>query len=102
MAKKLMKKVDQKAADKNVESYIVYGKTADSKLYYEAEYTTQVSQEDLQAAFTKGMLLIHTISGTTVTYFRPVSVSDNKAVTIAKSSSSAVPTEWTAAAEASE
>lgn len=56
---KSMNHVFQNAKDKNVKTYIAFGKAADSKLYYESTYTTQVTEEDMLYAFTRGMLLIN-------------------------------------------
>ena len=46
------------AKDEHVANFVAYGKTSDSKLYYDAEYTTQVTKEDAQDAFFKGRLLV--------------------------------------------
>lgn len=82
------------AADKNVCGVIYYGKTADHKLYLEADYKTQITQAQLEDAFKKGQVLIY--DGTS--YMIPVSITGNKAVTVAGTTSVAG-TEWTAKAE---
>ena len=43
-----MKKIYEHLDDVHVKSYIAYGKAADKKLYYEPEYTTQVSKADMR------------------------------------------------------
>lgn len=53
-----MNRIYEDAKDLNIRKFVVYGKTADKKLYYEPEYTTQVEQADAEDAFKKGMLLI--------------------------------------------
>lgn len=75
---KSMKQVFQNAKDKNVEVYIVYGKAADGKLYYESTYTTQVEQADMLYAFTRGMLLVN--DNGTLKF--PVEAKDNKCKTM--------------------
>lgn len=91
---KAMKHVFQQAADKNVEAYVVYGKTADYKLYYEAAYTNQVEQAVIADAFRKNMLVI--FDGTT--YWHPVKLSANKVSTIDTVSTALAFVEWTAKA----
>ena len=53
-----MERIFEDADELNVRKFIVYGKTADKKLYYEAAYTTQVTKADALNAIKKGMLLI--------------------------------------------
>lgn len=53
-----MNKIFEQAKDLHVRNYVVYGKTGDKKLYYDAAYKTQVTQADLEDAFTKGALLV--------------------------------------------
>lgn len=81
------------ANDKYVANYVVYGKTADKKLYYDAAYTDQVTQSDAEDAFLKGRLIIK--AGTD--YIYPVSLSAHKIKTIDVSGSGTVTasyTEW--------
>lgn len=54
----MMEKKFEQAKDLHVRNYVVYGKAADKKLYYDAAYTKQVSKADLEDAFNKGALLI--------------------------------------------
>jgi hypothetical protein len=53
-----MKPIYEDAHDVHIRSNLVYAKAADKKLYYEAAYTNQVTQADLEDAFKKGTLLI--------------------------------------------
>lgn len=53
-----MKPIYEDAHDVHIRSNLVYAKDADKKLYYEAAYTNQVTQADLEDAFKKGTLLI--------------------------------------------
>ncbi len=78
-----MKKVFQDAVDKYVTAVIVYGKTQDSKLYIEPEYTTQVGQDVVLDAFLKGVLMVQVGDA----LFRPVKVNGVK-VTVAELSGS--------------
>lgn len=89
-----MMKIFDQARDKNVATYLFYGKTADKKLYYESDYKTQVTQTDLQDAFKKGRLLV--IDGTT--YLAAISLAANKVSTVTKATSVDL-VEWSAIAE---
>lgn len=89
-----MKHVFQNGDDKNVEAYVVYGKAADHKLYYEAAYTNQVTQADLEAAFQKHMLVIY--DGTS--YWIPFKQAANKVYIIDTVSNALAFVEWTAKA----
>lgn len=84
------------AADKYVAARIVYGKAADSKIYLEAAYTNQAPQAEVEDAFLKGVLLVKVGDA----YFKPVSISGNKVLTVALTGSPAAlaGTEWTAKA----
>ena len=81
--------------DKYVGNYLVFGKAADSKLYVDEELTEQVSQADLNEAFTKGLLLIKVGND----FFKPVKVAANKAVVIDVVSGTATAKEFEAKAE---
>ena len=83
------------ASDKYVAAVIVYGKTSDSKLYVDAEYTTQANAVDVIDAFVKGILVVK--NGTKV--FRPVKADANKVTTIDYASSTVSATDWSAKAE---
>jgi hypothetical protein len=89
-----MTKVFIDAADKYIAAVIVYGKTSDSKLYVDAEYTTQAEEAAVADAFLKGVLVVK--NSTKV--FKPVKVDGNKVLTIDYSSSTVSATEWTAKA----
>ena len=79
------------ANDKYVANYVVYGKTADKKLYYDAAYKEQVTQSDAEDAFLKGRLIIKV--GTD--YIYPVSLSTHKIKTIDASGTPTVTTTFT-------
>ena len=72
-------KIFEQAKDLHVKNYLVYGKAADGKLYYEAAYTTQVALADAKDAFDKGILAV--VVGDAV--YAPVFFSDNKIYTVA-------------------
>ena len=86
-----MDKVWKRLEDVNVMSVVAYGKKADSKLYYEPEYKTQVTQSEAKAAFERGMLIVN--DGTNL--LSPVSMVTNKITTVVKGSSAVEATEWT-------
>ena len=50
-----MDKIFQRAEDKNVAARIVY--EADDTLYYDAEHTVEVPEDDMLNLFLKGVLL---------------------------------------------
>lgn len=52
-----MNRIYEQAKDLHVRNNVVYGNT-DNKIYYDAAYTDQVTQPDLEDAFIKGALLI--------------------------------------------
>lgn len=83
------------AKDEHVANFVAYGKTADSKLYYDAEYTTQVSKADAEDAFSKGRLLVKTATGISAA----VGVAGAKVLTVAMAGSPAAltGTEWAVA-----
>lgn len=95
---KTMDRVYQNAKDKNVETYILYGKAADGKIYYESTYTTQATQEDMLYAFKRGMLLVNDNG----TLKLAVEAKDNKCKTMKWAGASGSETmqfaEWTAKA----
>lgn len=91
-----MTKVFQDAADKYVTAVIVYGKASNSKLYEEAAFTNQVSQDVVLDAFLKGVLMVQVGDA----LYRPVKV-DGVKVTIAElagSPAAATLTEYSAKA----
>lgn len=92
------KKIFDDARDKNVANFVVYGKAADSKLYYDLTVDTpvQVKQADIEDAFNKGRLII--MNSTTALV--PLALSGNKVLTASMSGSPAAitGTEWAAEA----
>lgn len=92
-----MDRIWNDAKDMNVANFVVYGKAADSKLYYESSYTTQVKTADAEEAFEKGRLVIKVTAG----YLVPLGIASNKVLTAAMSGSPAAiaGTEWATAAE---
>lgn len=88
-------KIYEDAKDLHVKKYVVYGKAADKKLYYESTYTTQVSANDAKDAFDKGLLMI--VDGTTTLV--PVAMSTTKVSTVGGTTTAATITEWTVKAD---
>ena len=88
-----MDKVWKRLEDVNVMSVIAYGKKADSKLYYESDFKTQVTQADAKAAFERSMLIIN--DGTNL--LSPISMATNKITTVVNGASAVEATEWTVA-----
>lgn len=74
-----MERVFFDANEKNVGALVVYGKTADHKLYLESDYKTQAAQADVERAFAMGLLLVKV----STTSYKPVCMAANK-VTIAE------------------
>ena len=91
-----MEKVYEQAKDLHIRNFVVYGKAADSKLYYESNYTTQVGKEVAEDAFKKGSLLIVDDGK----YFIPVALNGTKVYTVNAATTAAL-TEWAVAAAAS-
>lgn len=89
-----MEKLFIDASDKYVAAVIVYGKSADSKLYVDAEYSAQAGEAEVADAFVKGILVVK--NGNKI--FKPVKVDGNKVTTIDYASSTVSATEWTAKA----
>lgn len=93
-----MERIYEQEKDLHIRNNLVYGKTADKKLYYDAAYTRQVTCEDLREAFKKGFLLIFDGAN----YLIPVSIpmdsdaSPNKVKTVGAGTSAVELTEWTA------
>lgn len=82
------------ANEKNVGALVAYGKAADSKLYYESTYTTQVTQADAENAFSLGLLLIKD----STKLLKPITMDGNKVLTASMvagdSGSTFTPVEW--------
>ena len=88
-----MDTIYENAADLNVRKYVVYGKSADKKLYYDEKYTKQVSQADAEDAFKKGMLLIKD----TTTMLEPVSMAGTTIKTVTEAASTVSLVSWAVA-----
>ena len=74
----MLERILNDAKDQYVAALVVYGKSADKKLYLEAGYKNQAAQADVEDAFTKNLLLVKVGDD----FFKPVKISGNK-VTIA-------------------
>ena len=85
-----MDKIYQNFNDTNVRSYVVYGKTADHKLYVNSVYETEAAKAEVIDAFEKGMLIIVDGSNKLV----PVAMTASKLVTVSVSTSTVSGTEW--------
>ena len=75
-----------------VGSFVVYGKTADKKLYNEATYETLVESSRIELLFEKGMLTV--FDGTLC--LRPVSYNPTTGKVITVTGTSVAGTEWQA------
>lgn len=97
-----MKCFYDQAKDKNIANYVFYGKSSDSKLYYDLSVATpvQVTQADLQDAFKKGRVLISVTVSEVETLYAAVAVVGNKAKTVDVASETVTVTEWAALAPA--
>lgn len=89
-----MEPIYEQLKDLHIRNFVVYGKAADSKLYYESTYKTQVKQADLEDAFKKGSLLI--LDSTT--YRVPVELAANVVKTMGTVSSALAFVSWSALA----
>lgn len=85
-------KLFNQAKDEHVAAYIVYGKTADKKLYYESTYTNQVVKADMEDAFRKGRLMVN--DGTNLLV--AVSMANGKCKTVSAGTSAVELVEWAA------
>lgn len=85
-----MTKLFDQAKDKNVANFIVYGKTADTTLYYDEKMTVKLKQADAEDAFKKGRLII--VNGGA--YYTPISLASGKVKTVGMSSNTVALTEW--------
>lgn len=82
------------AKDKYVGAFVVFGKASDSKLYVDAEYTTQLGVDEAADAFNKGLLLVKVGDKA----FHPVAMNGVKFLVIDVVSGSISGTEFTAKA----
>ena len=90
-----MERVFDDANDKNVASYVIYGKASDSKLYDStAEGAKQITQEELANLFAKGRLIVKVSTAS----YAVVKVAANKAYTVDLVSGTVSVTEWSAKA----
>ena len=90
----MLHKFYEQGKDLHVANYIVYGKTADHKLYADKALKETVTTVEIEDAFKKGRLVI--IEGTN--YLVPIGFSAAGAVTIDTASTLKAVT-WTASAE---
>ncbi len=90
------------ANEQHVRNYTVFGDPTDYKLYYDmtAEQLEQVTEEDLNKAFTTGKLIIAVTNNEVTNFYRPVVVTGNVAKTVDVASSTVTVTEWAALASA--
>lgn len=86
-----MIEVNETYNDQHIRAVILYGKTADHKLYADEKYTVKVSADYVETAFKKGMLLIS--DGTSM--LRPVKFAASKVVTV-DGTTAVTGTEWSA------
>lgn len=86
-----MIKVSEIYDDQHIRTVILYGKTADHKLYADEKYTVKVAADFIESAFTKGMLLVS--DGTSM--LRPVKFAAGKVVTV-DGTTAVTGTEWSA------
>jgi len=89
-----MEMIFQDAKDKYVTAVVVYGKTSDSKLYVDADYSAQVEQAVVEDAFAKNVLLVKVGTAS----YRPVKVAANKVLVLDLASGAVAATEFTAKA----
>lgn len=89
-----MEMIFQDAKDKYVTAVVVYGKTSDSKLYVDADYSAQVEQAVVEDAFAKNVLLVKVGTAS----YRPVKVAANKVLVLDLSQGSVAATEFSAKA----
>lgn len=89
-----MKKIFDDAKHKNVSAFVVFAKAADSKIYEDAAYTTQVKQADVEDAYNHGRLVV--MNGDVA--LKPVALDANKVATIDVSGTTVSGAEWAAVA----
>lgn len=86
-----MIKVSEIYDDQHIRTVILYGKTADHKLYADEKYTVKLAADFIESAFKKGMLLVS--DGTSM--LRPVKFAAGKVVTV-DGTTAVTGTEWSA------
>ncbi len=89
-----MEKIFQDAKDKYVTAVVVYGKSADSKLYVDADFSEQASIDVVKDAFEKGVLMVKVGDAE----FRPVKVAGVKATVVDIAGGAVTATEFSAKA----
>ena len=90
-----MEKIYEALNDVHVRKVVVYGKTADKKLYYESTYATQVTKSEMTELFEKGLLLIDDGTKKLV----PVSMTDSTVTTVTAGASAVESVTWSALAD---
>ena len=90
-----MSKIFEQAKDLHVKAVVVFGKTADHKLYANADYDAYLDANEVADAFTKGLLVIAVGDDT----FVPVAFEDSKYVTVGITSNAVAGAQWTVAVE---
>ena len=88
-------RVYQDANDKYITSKIFFGKAEDGKLYTDAEFTAQATEDAVVDAYLKGVLMVKVDDA----FFRPVKVEGYKVVVVDVSSGAAAVTEFVALAK---
>lgn len=92
-----MKVIHETYDEQHVKGVVVYGKTADHKLYEDAAFTVEAMQAEVVSLFEKNLLLIN--DGTNL--LKPVALTSAKAVVTVMAGESAVTSAtWTAKAAA--
>lgn len=86
-----MIKVNESYNDQHACSVIVFGKTADHKLYADKKYTEKLSKAIVEDLFRKGLLMVD--DGTSL--LRPVKMAGAKVTTV-DGTTSVTGTEWSA------
>ena len=74
----MLERIFNDAKDQYVAALIVYGKSADKKLYLEAGYKNQAAQADVADAFAKNLLLVKVGDD----FFKPVADLVTSSVTL--------------------
>lgn len=90
-----MNVIMEHANDQHVCSYVVYGKAADHKLYYEEDFKTQVTKADAENAFRKNRLQIID----TATVLVPIAMTGTTVKTVGGSSTAATLVDWAVKAD---
>lgn len=89
----MLNKLYEQGNDLHVANYMVYGKTADHKLYADAAYKETVTKAEIEDAFKKGRLII--VEG--ATYLVPVAFGATGVITVTAGDTTKTQA-WTASA----